>query len=205
MSAGLTPGVTPTRAVLAGKNGFLVQGREPPGSCDSDSLAPDFYPIDAALAARPRIKRLFRRLTLLWGLAIVAKGTTALWLLLSQSTLDLSFGPHRARALENASREPVPTVSGVLARRSVRVGTLRLADDHGCGDEPPGDHEGDLGVGTGVDDTEATRGIGADVSYFATDKIFHPVRDTPPLAPSVAVQHQERHGQPPARDDGAVG
>jgi hypothetical protein len=51
-------------------------------------LAPDFYPIDAALAARPRIKRLFRRLTLLWGLVIVAKGTTTLWLLLSQSTRD---------------------------------------------------------------------------------------------------------------------
>ena len=51
-------------------------------------LAPDFYPIDVALAARPRIKRLFRRLTLLWGLVIVAKGTTTLWLLLSQSTRD---------------------------------------------------------------------------------------------------------------------
>ena len=37
-------------------------------------LAPDFYPIDDALAARPRIRRLFRRLTLLWGLVIVAKG-----------------------------------------------------------------------------------------------------------------------------------
>jgi hypothetical protein len=51
-------------------------------------LAADFYPIDAALAARPRIKRLFRRLTLLWGVVIVAKGTATLWLLLSQSTVD---------------------------------------------------------------------------------------------------------------------
>ena len=48
-------------------------------------LAPDFYPVDAAVAARPRVHRLFRRLTLLWGLVIVAKGSVTLWLLLSQS------------------------------------------------------------------------------------------------------------------------
>ena len=51
-------------------------------------LAPDFYPIDAALAVRPRIRRLFRRLTLMWGLVIVAKGSLTLWLLESQSTVD---------------------------------------------------------------------------------------------------------------------
>ena len=51
-------------------------------------LAPDFYPIDDALAARPRIRRLFRRLTLLWGLVIVAKGSVTLWLLLSLSTVN---------------------------------------------------------------------------------------------------------------------
>lgn len=50
-------------------------------------LAPDFYPIDAALAARPRIRRLFRRLTLLWGLVIVVKAGTTLWLLVSLSTV----------------------------------------------------------------------------------------------------------------------
>lgn len=35
-------------------------------------------PLPTDQAARPRIKRLFRRLTLLWGLVIVAKGTTTL-------------------------------------------------------------------------------------------------------------------------------
>jgi len=49
-------------------------------------LAPDFYPIDHALACRPRVQRLFWRLTLLWGVVVVAKGTTTLVLLLSQST-----------------------------------------------------------------------------------------------------------------------
>jgi uncharacterized membrane protein len=50
-------------------------------------LAPDFYPLDAETAARPRIQRLFRRLTLLWGLVILTKGSITLWLLLSLSTV----------------------------------------------------------------------------------------------------------------------
>jgi uncharacterized membrane protein len=51
-------------------------------------LAPDFYPVDAALAARPGIRRLFRKLTLMWGLVILVKGSVTLWLLLSLSTVD---------------------------------------------------------------------------------------------------------------------
>jgi uncharacterized membrane protein len=50
-------------------------------------LAPDFYPMDPDVAARPAIQRLFRRLTLLWGLVILAKGSITLWLLLSLSTV----------------------------------------------------------------------------------------------------------------------
>ena len=50
-------------------------------------LAPDFYPVDAALAARPRVRRLFRRLTLFWGLVIVLKASVTLWLLISLSTV----------------------------------------------------------------------------------------------------------------------
>jgi uncharacterized membrane protein len=51
-------------------------------------LAPDFYPLDAAMAARPRIRRLFRRLTAMWGLVILVKGSVTLWLLVSLSTVD---------------------------------------------------------------------------------------------------------------------
>ena len=50
-------------------------------------IAPDFYPVDAALAARPRIHRLFQELTLLWAVVIAIKGTVTLWLLLSLSTV----------------------------------------------------------------------------------------------------------------------
>jgi hypothetical protein len=50
-------------------------------------LAPDFYPIDSALAARPGIRRLFRNLTLMWALVILVKGGVTLWLLESLSTV----------------------------------------------------------------------------------------------------------------------
>ena len=51
-------------------------------------LAPDFYPMDAVRAARPEICTHFRRLTVLWGLIMLAKGIVTLWLLATLSTVD---------------------------------------------------------------------------------------------------------------------
>jgi intracellular septation protein A len=51
-------------------------------------LAPDFYPMDITLAERPGMRRLFRRLTLLWGVVIIAKGTVTLTLLVTLSLVD---------------------------------------------------------------------------------------------------------------------
>lgn len=48
-------------------------------------LAGDFYPMDHELAARPRIQRLFRHLTIMWAVLGVAKATMTLWLLESQT------------------------------------------------------------------------------------------------------------------------
>ena len=48
-------------------------------------LAGDFYPMDHELAMRPRIRRLFRNLTILWAVLGLAKATATLWLLQSQS------------------------------------------------------------------------------------------------------------------------
>ncbi len=48
-------------------------------------LAGDFYPMDHDLAMRPRIRRLFRNLTILWAVLGLAKATATLWLLQSQS------------------------------------------------------------------------------------------------------------------------
>jgi hypothetical protein len=49
-------------------------------------LAPDFYPMSASVAARPEIRTLFHRLTLMWGLVILVKGGITLWLLETLST-----------------------------------------------------------------------------------------------------------------------
>ena len=48
-------------------------------------LAGDFYPMNAEIAARPRIRALLWRLTLLWAAVILAKAGTTFWLLQSQS------------------------------------------------------------------------------------------------------------------------
>lgn len=48
-------------------------------------LAGDFYPMDHELAMRPRIRRLFRNLTVLWAVLGLLKAGMTLWLLQSQS------------------------------------------------------------------------------------------------------------------------
>ncbi len=48
-------------------------------------LAGDFYPMSAEIAARPRIRSLLWRLTLLWATVILAKAGITFWLLQSQS------------------------------------------------------------------------------------------------------------------------
>lgn len=47
-------------------------------------LAGDFYPLTDEIAARPAIRRLFRRLTLLWAMVCLGKALVIFWLLLSQ-------------------------------------------------------------------------------------------------------------------------
>lgn len=51
-------------------------------------LAADFYPMARSVASRPPIRLLFRRLTLMWGLVIIAKGSVTFYLLQSQSLVD---------------------------------------------------------------------------------------------------------------------
>lgn len=48
-------------------------------------LAGDFYPMDHELAMRPRIRRLFRHLTVMWAVLGLLKASMTLWLLQSQS------------------------------------------------------------------------------------------------------------------------
>jgi Protein of unknown function (DUF3159) len=51
-------------------------------------LAADFFPMDDEIASRPGVRRLFWRLTLMWGLLIAVKGGVSYWLLQSQSLVD---------------------------------------------------------------------------------------------------------------------
>lgn len=50
-------------------------------------LAGDFYPMDAAIAERPRIQRLFWNLTLFWAVICLAKSMVTFWMLESFSTI----------------------------------------------------------------------------------------------------------------------
>jgi uncharacterized membrane protein len=48
-------------------------------------LAGDFYPMDHELSMRPRVQRLFRRLTVMWAVLCLAKATMTMWLLQTTS------------------------------------------------------------------------------------------------------------------------
>jgi intracellular septation protein A len=51
-------------------------------------LAPEFYPMGAAVAAHPEVRAHLRRLTLMWGLVILLKAGVTLWLLETLSTVN---------------------------------------------------------------------------------------------------------------------
>ena len=51
-------------------------------------LAADFYPMNADVAGRPRIQRLFWHLTLLWAVLGLAKCVVTVWLLESLPTTE---------------------------------------------------------------------------------------------------------------------
>ena len=88
-------------------------------------LAPDFYPMSAAVAASPAVRKLFRRLTLLWGLVILVKGTVTLWLLWSLSTIDFVLIKGSAIIALTLTAAVVTVVWSVIVGR--REGLLRPA------------------------------------------------------------------------------
>ncbi len=95
-------------------------------------LAGDFYPLTDELHARPGIQRLFRRLTLLWALALLAKATVVFALLQTQPLRDVRAGQGHRRARHQRapasgspcwSRPPWPAARGCLA--AARTAILR--------------------------------------------------------------------------------
>jgi len=81
-------------------------------------LAPEFYPMDAAFAARPEVRSHLRRLTLMWGLVILAKGCVTLWLLESLSTANFVLIKSSAIiTLTLLAATTTVAMSAVVARR----------------------------------------------------------------------------------------
>jgi uncharacterized membrane protein len=91
-------------------------------------LAPDFCPLSTELAARPGICRLFRQLTLMWGLFILVKGVITLWLLMTLSTV--SFVMVKGGAIMTLTFAAVAATvvwSVVVGRREGLLGQPRVA------------------------------------------------------------------------------
>lgn len=86
-------------------------------------LAPDFYPMDAAVAARPRIRALFRGLTLMWGLVILLKAGITLTLLEALTTIDFVIVKGSAIVALTMATALVTIVWSVVVAR--REGLLR--------------------------------------------------------------------------------
>jgi uncharacterized membrane protein len=89
-------------------------------------LAPDFCPMTSDIAARPRVRRLLRSLTLMWGVVILAKGSVTLWLLVSLSTVDFVVVKSGTILTLTATAVAATVVwSVVVGRQEGLVGTSR--------------------------------------------------------------------------------
>ncbi len=80
-------------------------------------LAGDFYPMDTELASRPRIRRLFWNLTLMWGLLCLAKASVTLWLLQSQSLETFVLAKSITMVSVNATAVGVTVCAAVVVAR----------------------------------------------------------------------------------------
>jgi hypothetical protein len=80
-------------------------------------LAPDFYPMDDALAGRPELQCHFRRLTLMWGLVILVKGVVTLWLLVTLSTVSFVLIKSGAVMSLTLTAVTVTVVSSIVVAR----------------------------------------------------------------------------------------
>lgn len=86
-------------------------------------LAPDFFPMDATIAALPRVRSLFRKLTLLWGLVTLAEAAVTLTLLESLSAANFVLVRGGALTILSATAAVVTIVWSVSVGR--REGLLQ--------------------------------------------------------------------------------
>ena len=90
-------------------------------------LAGDFYPMDHELAMRPRIRRLFRNLTVLWAVLGLLKATMTLWLLQSQSLETFVLVKSVSMLLINTfAAFATVGLAALVARKEGLMGSTRL-------------------------------------------------------------------------------
>jgi hypothetical protein len=89
-------------------------------------LAGDFYPMDAELSMRPRIRQLFRYLTVMWALLCLGKASMTLWLLLSQSTETFVLVKSVSILMINGTAVAVTIAAAVLVGRKEGLLAERL-------------------------------------------------------------------------------
>lgn len=81
-------------------------------------LAADFYPMDEDIAKRPRVQKLFWRLTLLWAVVCLVKALATIWLLQSQTLPTL--------VLVKTVGFPVVTILAVVVTVAAAVRVARV-------------------------------------------------------------------------------
>ena len=90
-------------------------------------LAGDFYPMDHELAMRPRIRRLFRHLTVMWAVLGLLKATMTLWLLQSQSLETFVLVKSVSMLLINTlAAFATVGLAALVARKEGLMGSTRL-------------------------------------------------------------------------------
>ncbi len=90
-------------------------------------LAGDFYPMDHELAARPRIRRLFRNLTIMWAVLGLAKASMTLWLLQSQTLGTFVFVKSISHlAINVLAAFATIGLAALVARQEGLMGSARL-------------------------------------------------------------------------------
>ncbi len=103
-------------------------------------LAPDFYPMAAEVTARTEMRALFRQLTLMWGVVILAKATITFWLLETLSTVNFVLIKGGAVITLTLTAVLVTLVWSVVVGR--QTGLLRPA---GSGSWRPAHRHEDIG------------------------------------------------------------
>jgi len=89
----------------------------------AERLTRDFCPLDTSLTARPRIRRFFQHVTLLWTVAFLANASVTLWLLLTASLQTFVLAK---LALSPVVEGSAVVLSVLLFRQVLRHEGLRL-------------------------------------------------------------------------------